>query len=60
MDQRTKMLLCLFAFKTECIHYTTESIKIAYENTSVETKAYYEQLVDKFLLLKHTFDVYEK
>lgn len=43
------LVLSLFAFKTGCLYYNTESIKIAFRDTSESTKLNYIKSVKEFI-----------
>ena len=58
LNNDEKLTLCLFAMRTECMHYTTESIKIAFENTSEQTKEFYRTLTKRFKTLQKHFNLY--
>lgn len=58
LTEDEKLMLCLFAFKTGCMHYNCESIKIAFENTDEQTKEYYRTLLKSFKTLQNHFNLY--
>lgn len=43
------LVLSLFAFKTGCLYYNTESIKIAFRDTSESIKLNYIKSVKEFI-----------
>ena len=43
------LVLSLFAFKAGCLYYNTESIKIAFRDTSESTKLNYIKSVKEFI-----------
>lgn len=43
------LVLSLFAFNTGCLYYNTESIKIAFRDTSESTKLNYIKSVKEFI-----------